>query len=189
MSNAMRDEMTGIPAPRNSGTFNVEPFAEYRTRWPKKYSNVPTEVIETWVYRHWEDFQAWLPLRPLEWIYESCHLTSDEVLTVGHVGDWMSTLDHWGDDLFDGPTRKATWLGRFMLDHGTTPSPMIIARGAGAYSHPKARDSLMHEPLQLVEGHLRLAYLRALIRRSHSTVQPLHSVMLTTFPSMAKRSW
>ena len=186
MSSARPDELPSIPAPLNWGTVNIEPFADYRTRWPKKYSKVPIEVIETWIYRHWQDFQTWLPLSPLEWIYEHCHLTSDEVLAVGQVGDRMSTIDYWGNDLFDGPMRKATWLGRFMLEHGTTPSPMIIARGAGAYSHPQVSGCQMHEPLQLVEGHLRLAYLRALILRSHSSVQRVHKVMMATLPSVGR---
>ena len=56
-----------IPAPRDWGTFDVEPFDQYRVRWPKKYNNVPDVVIETWIHRHWREFQAWLPLRPLDW--------------------------------------------------------------------------------------------------------------------------
>lgn len=175
--------MHRIPAPHNWGTSSVEPFSEYVTRWPKKYSNVPDAVIETWIYRHWREFQAWLPLRPLEWRYELKEITSEEVLNVSHVGDWMRTLEYWGDDLLDGPTRKSTWLGKFMLENGTSPSPMIIAREADGWLHPREHGHRMLEPLQLVEGHMRLAYLRALIRRSHSSVKPLHKVVLAWLPS------
>ena len=177
--------MPRIPAPRDWGTFSVEPFGEYRIRWPKKYNNVPDAVIESWVYRHWREFQAWLPLRPLEWKYELKGFTSEEVLNVDHVGDWMKTLAYWGDDLLDGPTRKTTWLGKFMLEHGTTPSPIIIAREAGGWRHPREHGRCMQEPLQLIEGHMRLAYLQALIRRSHSSVQPVHQVVLATLPPAA----
>ena len=177
-----RYQVIRIPAPRNWGTHKIEPFSEYLTRWPEVYSNVPNEVIESWIYRHWREFQQWLPLRPLEWTYELSEVTSEEVLNVGHVGDWMDTLDYWGNELFDRPMRRNTWLGRFMLENGTTPSPIIIARAAGRWSHPREHDHLMHEPLQLIEGHLRLAYLRALIRRSHATLQPSHRVVLTTLP-------
>lgn len=174
--------MPRIPAPRDWGTFNVEPFDEYLSRWPKKYINVPIEVVETWIHRHWREFQAWLPLHPLEWKYEIKELTSEEVTTIGHVGDWMKTLMYWGDDLIDGATRKKTWLGRFMLENGTTPSPMIIARNAGAWLHPREHGQRMNEPLQLIEGHMRLAYLQGLIRRPQSVLQPLHRVVVATLP-------
>lgn len=174
--------MPRIPAPRNWGTFDVEPFSEYRTRWPKRYKNVPDEVVETWIYRHWREFQAWLPLRPLEWKYEFKDLTSAEVLTIGHVGDWMKTLRYWGDDLIDGSNRKKTWLGRFMIENGTTPSPLIVAENAGSWLHPREHACRMYEPLQLIEGHMRLAYLRALIQRTHSAVQPVHRVVLARLP-------
>ena len=175
--------MPRIPAPRNWGTFNVEPYAEYRTRWPKKYENVPDAVIETWIYRHWREFQSWLPLRPLEWSYELKEFTSEEVLNVSHVGDWMKTLAYWGNDLLDGSTRKSTWLGKFMLENGTTPSPMIIAKNAGCWHHPREHGRQMQEPLQLIEGHMRLAYLQALVRRSHPSVQTVHQVVLATLPA------
>jgi hypothetical protein len=174
--------MSAIPAPRDWGTFIVEPFGEYRARWPKKYNDIPDAVIETWVYRHWRDFQAWHPLRPLEWRYELKEFTSEEVMEVGHVGDWMKTLTYWGDDLLDGPTRKMTWLGKFMLENGTTPSPLIIAREAAGWRHPREHGCYMQAPLQIIEGHMRLAYLRALIRRSHSSVKPVHQVVLATLP-------
>jgi hypothetical protein len=174
--------MPRIPAPRDWGTFDVEPFDQYRVRWPKKYNNVPDVVIETWIHRHWREFQAWLPLRPLDWNYEPREFTSEEVLSVDHVGDWMQTLTYWGDDLLDGPMRKTTWLGKFMLESGTTPSPIIIAQGAGCWQHPREHGRHMKEPLQLIEGHMRLAYLRALILRQHPSLRPLHQFVLATLP-------
>ena len=180
--------MPRLPAPRNWGTFQVEPFAEYRLRWPKKYSKVPDEVIETWIYRHWREFQAWLPLLPLDWKYEIVSMKSEEILTVGHVGEWMTTLKYWGDDLLDGRQRKITWLGRFMLQQGTTPSPIIVARNAGAWDHPREHANPMREPLQLIEGHMRLAYLQALIRRTHPSVQASHKVVIATLPIISTSS-
>lgn len=139
--------------------------------------------METWIYRHWRDFQWWLPLRPLEWQYELKVLSCDEIMTIAHVGDWMKTLDQWGDDLFDGGDRRGTWLGRNMLEAGTTPKPMIVALNAGAWSHPREhRAPRMREPFQLIEGHMRLAYLRGMIRRSHALLKPAHEVFVATLP-------
>lgn len=179
--------MPRIPAPHDWGTFKVEPFDEYRARWPTKYADVPDAVIESWIHRHWQQFQAWLPLHPLEWKYEVVTLTSQEVLTISHVGDWMTTLEYWGNDLLDDSHRKQTWLGKFLLEHGTTPAPMILAKNAGHWNHPRESGKRMQEPLQLVEGHLRLAYLQALIRRSYPAFQAIHQVVVATLPATAGR--
>lgn len=124
-----------LPAPYKRGSFDVESFTEYRRRWPKQYDCVPDLVIETWIYRHWRNFQARLSLRPLEWDYELGFLDDEKVMTLAHVGDWMETLPYWGVDLLDRKTRKGTWLGRYILEQGTTSTPTIVAANAGAWSH------------------------------------------------------
>jgi hypothetical protein len=170
-----------LPAPRKWGSFDVEPFSSYRLRWPAKYSRVPDTVVENWVHRHWRDFQRWLPLNPLDWEYEIRAMTKEEIMSIRHVGDWMSTLDGWGDDLLDGRIRKTTWLGRYLLENGTTPAPIIVATSAGSVPHPREHGHpLMSEPYQLVEGHLRLAYLRGMIRRRYGTLQSWHQVVVAT---------
>lgn len=173
-----------IPEPTTSGDFEVEPFETYFERWPTEYANVPSGVVETWVYRHWRDFQCWLPLQPLDWAYELKKMSSSEILTIGHVGTWPETLKYWGDDLFEGSSRRTTWLGRSMLDMGTTPAPIIVARDAGRYRHPReAANAPFIEPYQLVEGHMRLAYLQSMIRREHPQLRSHHEVFVATLPT------
>jgi len=163
--------------PLNRGTLNVEPFAAYMDRWPTCYAHVPEAVIETWIYRHWPEFQLWQSLHPLSWEYELTTMSNDEIMSVSHVKDWPKTLTDWGDDLFDGPFRKNTWLGRHMLKNGTTPAPIIVARDASAWTHPRERVH-MAAPNQLIEGHMRLAYLQAMIRRKHENLRSLHTVIV-----------
>ncbi len=175
-----------IPEPKvgtTTGAFDVEPFAEYFKRWPIEYAHVPSLVVETWVYRHWRDFQSWLPLRPLDWVYKLTKMTSKEVLTISHVGTWPETLRYWGDDLFEGHVRRETWLGRTMLDIGTTPAPIIVAHQAGQYGHPRERNEPFLEPYQLIEGHMRLAYLQAMIRHGHSQLRAHHEVSIAMLPA------
>jgi hypothetical protein len=175
--------MSALRPPENWGTFEVEPFADYHGRWQEVFGHLPPLVVETWIYRHWREFQQWLPLRPLEWRYEVRVLSSDEVMEIDHLGDWMKMIDLWGDDLFNGMHRKNTWLGRFMLEAGTTPAPVIVALNAGAWAHPHEHLSpLMREPYQLIEGHMRLAYLRGMIRRDHFALKPVHEVFIATLP-------
>jgi hypothetical protein len=172
-----------IPEPTILGESDVEPFETYFERWPIEYGHVPSGVVETWVYRHWRDFQRWLPLQPLHWAYELEQMTSTDILTIGHVGSWPETLKYWGDDLFEGKSRRATWLGRTMLDIGTTPAPIIVARNAGRYSHPREANAPFVEPYQLIEGHMRLAYLKGMIRHGHPQLRSYHEVFVATLPT------
>lgn len=174
--------MHEIPKPIGYGSFEVEPFESYRARLPVDFDRVPDPVIETWIYRHWSDFQTWLPLRPLEWQYALMPMSSAEVMRISHVDDWPDTLKYWGDDLLNGGSRMNTWLGRHMLALGTTPAPMIVAANAANYEHPRKRGFAMSEPYQIIEGHMRLAYLQALIRREHPAVKNSHDVFLVELP-------
>lgn len=170
-----------IPQPYRHGTIQQEAFADYIRRWPAQYARIPEAVIETWIYRHWNDFQDWLPLRPLSWGYVAVSMSNEEILQIGHVNGWPKTLEYWGNDLFDGKIRKSTWLGRRMLDSGTTPAPMILALDAESHIHPREHEN-MCAPYQLIEGHMRLAYLQAMIRRKHENLQPAHTVVVATLP-------
>lgn len=171
-----------IPEPTNCGEFDQESFNEYFERWPSEYAHVPREVVETWVHRHWPQFQFWLPLQPLDWAYELKRMDNDEILSIGHVGSWSQTLRFWGDDLFEGTTRRATWLGRRMLEAGTTPAPIIVAQNAGRYRHPREGDAPFVEPYQLIEGHMRLAYLQSMIRHEHPQLHSSHEVVVAALP-------
>lgn len=167
--------------PLGQGTIAAEPFQAYLGRWPTCYTNVPEPVIESWIYRHWYQFQQWLPLHPLMWAYELTTMTNEEIMAISHVKDWPKVLKYWGDDLLDGPSRKNSWLGRYMLENGTTPAPIIVARDAAAWTHPRERVKMI-APNQLVEGHMRLAYLQAMIRRQHENLRDSHAVVVAQLP-------
>ena len=177
----MTDRQLEIPEPRNWGTFDEEPFEEYLERWPVGLSHIPTDIIETWIHRHWREFQVWLPLNPFEWNYELLKFGEAEVMSIGHNERRMDTLRNWGDDLFDGTHRESTWLGGFMLKHGTTPAPIIVLQEAGEIEHPLDGGQMI-EPYQIVEGHMRLAYLQAMFRRKYSAMQASHDVYVATLP-------
>lgn len=180
---SMLNDEIQIPEPTGFGTLRVEPFADYFRRWPREYAQVPQLVVETWVHRHWSAFQHWLPLRPLDWKYALRRFSLADVLQIDHVGDWPDKLLAWGDELFEGTQRHKTWLGRFMLETGTTPAPIIVAEGAGRYGHPRELNLPLREPLQLIEGHARLAYLRAMVRHGHPALQATHQVFVATLPA------
>jgi hypothetical protein len=174
--------MVDVPKPENYGSLDVESFEEYRSKLPVEFDVVPDLVIESWIYRHWQQFQDWLPLRPLEWKYKLVLMSSDEIIRISHVRNWPTTLKHWGDDLLDGSFRKDTWLGKYMLQNGTTPTPVIVAINAGGVGHPREGWCKMQEPYQIIEGHMRLAYLQAMIRRNYLTLAANHEVFEVAVP-------
>lgn len=162
------------PAVKGYGTFDVETFDEYYARWPTELSNFPACVVENWVYRHWADFESlWVDKGVESFTFSEATLTNNQILAVGHTGDWLETLDYWGDELMRDKQRQETWLARYMLTHGTTPAPIIVAPHVSGLAHPRG---LAMVPNQLIEGHMRLAYLRGMIRYSHSELKPDHAV-------------
>jgi hypothetical protein len=169
-----------VPEVRKFGTFDVEPFQTYLERWPKELSNFPTCVIENWVYRHWSDFRdLWLRFDLRAFQFEAARFSNPQVMAIGHFDDWFKTLDYWGDDLFKDKLRRSSWLGAYMLKNGTVPTPIIVAMNAGEIEHP--RGGFLKTPTHLIEGHMRLAYLRGLIRHCHSTLKNSHAVWLLDF--------
>jgi hypothetical protein len=170
-----------VPVVRNYSTSKVEPFNSYYARWPKRLANFPECVVNNWVYRHFHDFKFYtLRFDIAQFQFERTILTNSQVLEIGHVGDWMTTLDYWGDDLFQSKFRRDTWLAKFMLESGTTPAPIIVALNAAGIDHPTGGQ--MRTPMNLVEGHMRLAYLRGMIRHKHPALKSAHPVWMLRIP-------
>jgi len=169
------------PSVRNYEDFNVEPFETYLQRWPQELSNFPACVIKNWVHRHWTEFSLWLEfdLQPFE--FKSTQFSNPEVMAIGHFDDWFRTLDYWGDELFTDKLRRSTWLASYMLEHGTSPAPVIVAMNADHIKHPL--NGFLKAPTHLIEGHMRLAYLRGMIRHHHPSLKDSHAIWQLYFPS------
>lgn len=174
---------SNVPPVKGYGGFDVEQFDEYYARWPKELDNFPRCVVENWVYRHWSDFEnLWLERDIERFEFIRVELTNAEVLEILHVGDWLETLDYWGDELFRNKVRRETWLAKYMLEHGTWPAPIIVATNVMGLEHPRG---LPMHPNQLIEGHMRLAYLRGMIRHDHPSLRLSHSVWHVSLPISA----
>lgn len=169
-----------VPSVRNHGDSNVEPFEIYFQRWPKALSNFPPCVIKNWVHRHWREFSAWLKFDLETFEFKSAQFSNPEIMAIGHFDDWFRTLDYWGDDLFKDELRRSTWLASFMLKYGTSPAPIIVAINADQVKHPLG--GFLKTPSHLIEGHMRLAYLRGMIRHNHPTLKDSHAVWQLYLP-------
>lgn len=171
------------PPVKGYGDFEVESFNDYYARWPDHLSSIPRSVVEDWVYRHWQDFKNhWAAMQPHQWGFERASFSNSEILSIDHIGTWISELDAEGVEYVTGKPRSRTKLAQHMLANGTFPVPIIVARNAGHVQHPRSGGERMKEPYQLIEGHCRLACLRGMINAAHPNLAPTHEVWVVTIP-------
>ncbi|WP_238691539.1 hypothetical protein [Xanthomonas campestris] len=164
------------PTVNGYGDSGAESFDDYYARWPKQLSNFPQCVVESWVHRHWQDFERdWLNRSIDQFVFAQANLTNAEIMHIGHFDEWLETLDYWGDELFRDQIRRSTWLATYMLTNGTSPVPIIVAANSSGLMHPKGATMRSN---QLIEGHMRLAYLRGMIRQNHTSLRQSHLVWL-----------
>ncbi len=171
------------PAVAHYGDMDMESFETYYARWPKALAGLPEPIVRDWVYRHWRCFSdRWIDLAPHTWRFELAELSNDGILAIDHVGSWIAELDAEGVEYVGDFPRARTRLGRYMLTHGTFPVPISVAKGAGHVELPRSGGTRMKTPLQLIEGHARLACLRGMIHAGHPQLQASHAIWLAHIP-------
>lgn len=171
------------PTVHRYGDMDRESFDSYYSRWPPELSSIPKSVVEDWIYRHWNCFQdRWISLAPHTWTYRKSSFNNDQILTIDHVLTWISELDAEGVEFVTGAPRSQCSVGRFMLSEGTFPVPIIVAEEASHVVCPRGGGAHMKAPLQLIEGHTRLACLRGMINAGHQNVKNNHQVWLVQIP-------
>jgi hypothetical protein len=152
--------------PKGHGDFSVEPFDAWTSRLGDQLpSNVPRDLLESWLYRHWDQVQGdleWLPLKKLR--FEERGLTDQEILTLrfrdDEEEDW---LVHWGEQFLIPKTSHNTmWIGQQIMELRTYPVRPLVLDPTGI---SMSDEFVPGAALYLVEGHMRTAFVRALARR------------------------
>ena len=158
---------------KNYGDLNPEPFSDYWERIKNNSKDIPKCIWENWIHRHWDDFESeW------GWIFESkakfnlCKYNNSEIMSINHVDDWLSIMDSRGKLIFTDDYTQNTYLGQFMLNNGTTPRPIIVSKSNIQHPHGWQFTS----PIQLIEGHRRLGFLRNMIKNSYNLIADYHYV-------------
>ena len=171
------------PPVHRYGDMDMESFDSYYSKWPVELSGIPKAVVQDWVYRHWSCFkERWISLQPHNWNYRLCTFTNDDVLAIDHVLTWIPELDAEGVEFVTGAPRSQGRLGQFMLANGTFPMPIIVAENASHIVCPRSGGQRMKTPLQLIEGHARLACIRGMINSQHPNLKSEHQVWLVDIP-------
>lgn len=101
--------------PEGFGGFGVEPFERWSVHGAAALPNVPLDLLESWLYRHWDQAQddlVWLPIKRMRFVERG--LSDAEVLALrfreDEDDDWLA---YWGDEfLVPGTTHDRVPLGR-----------------------------------------------------------------------------
>lgn len=156
--------------------FEYEPFEIVCPRLKAVLSNFPQCVIEQWPYRHFVDFcnkYWWLEYDRL--VFDKVLFSKEQIMSIGTA--ILDIQDSWGDDFINNPgfRIKQTWLGGYMAEHKTWPKPIIVFDTCNSSF---GEVNKLCRPFHLLEGHLRLAYMRAFIRYNITEVDAMQEVWL-----------
>ncbi len=162
-------------------TYQLEPFVNVSEKYKKMLPNFPECVLEQWTYRHFDDFcnkYWWIQYDRL--VFNKVLFSREQIMSIGTA--FLDTQDYWGDDFINNPEFrvKQTWLGGFMNENRTWLKPVIVfdVNNSIIDEEKELKYGKLIRPLHLLEGHMRLAYMRALIRYSISGVPDKHYVWL-----------
>lgn len=164
--------------PAEWGSIHVEPFTAYAPRAHILLPAFPAEVLEQWVYHHYDDAQrtyGWLDWR--QWRFEEQCWPTERILT--QVQPAEERLIHsWAYQLTHDRGFQRSWLGARLIEDGTWPVAPIVLDNHLGLCPPRGKP--LHR-YHLVEGHHRLAYLHALHEHETWSPQAEHRIWLATF--------
>lgn len=150
-----------------------EPFAEWYPRVREHIEHVPEDVADQWIHDNWAASPyEFLPLEQLR--FERQRWTLSEIDRVRFGRDWGENASdvHRLDD----EHVQQTWLAQFMLREKTWPRPIIVLDNQHGLVCRGEQLARWH----LLEGHLRLTYLRCLQHKGIALAE--HEVWCVTPP-------
>ncbi|RWX52857.1 hypothetical protein [Photobacterium chitinilyticum] len=174
-------------------------FEEFQGMLPEELSNFPEDVLRQWVYRHGKgdgDVISALNILPgiSEWQFHLVEMTNAEIESIRHYEYDESKLFPKGNWWLGSGRHNAPEFCDYMMEHGTYPVPIIVAKNASSHNHPildfryPGHDGPMLEPFHLLEGNRRFALLRAMIKNGTAGLKDMHDVWLVTMPESDKET-
>lgn len=171
--------------PYGHGGTGIEEFALFQQRVAPLLPHFPAEVLEDWLYRHHDDAvrtYGGIDFRRLRF-EKQMWPTERFVLQVRSNAERL--VDAWARAFIEGgrmgrPYRQS-WLGTSMLAQRTWPIVPIVLDDTSKVVAPAG---VVLNPCHLVEGHHRLAYLRALVQMPGYQPQPHHEVWVMRIESV-----
>lgn len=158
---------------------------------PEELSNFPEDVLRQWVYEHGKgdgDVVDALNLIPnlSKWFFQLVEMPNADINSIKHYPYDEKRLLDKGEWWLKTGRHNAPAFCDYMLEHGTTPVPLIVAQNASDHNHPiieyryPEREGPMLEPFHLLEGNRRFALLRAMINNGTASLKDQHLVWIVT---------
>lgn len=143
-----------------------ETFEEYFQRISPVLPNFPPGVVNQWLYSHFDSVMerySWLDFDSLKFSLETWR--TEEILQKITAWNEMA-VENWIKALLKNSGFQGSRLGRYMIAEGTWPVPPIVFYNPTDIKMP---DGSKIAEWELIEGHHRLAYLRAIQISDHWT--------------------
>ncbi len=154
-----------------------ETFDEYYRRVRYLAPNFPKPVLKQWLFDHFNSTVnnfSWLAFEKLSFREESWE--TERIINT--IRAWNEeAVTSWKKAFYTSPDWRTGRLIPFMYENGTWPVPPLVIDNFNGSIFPK--QSAITRWL-LVEGHHRLAYLRALYENPEWTTTNQHSLWVIT---------
>lgn len=100
---------------------------DYINRIGVLFNNFPQDVIKEWLHRHNKPFMEKFSHHELtEWVFTLRNITEVEFMKIDLFSSAKEGFLNIGGKLRGYPENKETEPGKFMIEHGTFPSPIIV---------------------------------------------------------------
>ncbi len=156
---------------------SIETFSEYYDRINSLLPNFPKCVLQQWLFEHFTcatDRYAWLGFEKLSFRKECW--SSEKILD--DVKAWNElAVESWKSAFITSPDYKRGRLVDFMRQNSTWPVPPLVLDNSTGLRMPNGSEIARWE---LIEGHHRLAYFRALCVEPDRTAPRKHCLWLIT---------
>ncbi|WP_108652368.1 hypothetical protein [Dongshaea marina] len=154
-----------------------EKCPEYLSRMRREVPDIPQNILQHWIFRHWRGFESnwgWLDLEQIHF-EKLCYSTKVLIQELGtHRRD---TINYWSRVHQDNSYVRDSWLAQSMLEQGSWPEPIIVLNNNQQLNDPSGRPMAK---LHLLEGHHRFAYLKSMYDNSPQLLLPEHEIWLLT---------
>jgi len=170
-----------IPKRNDPSDFKCESFEDYYARFPNELAHIPKDVVKNWMWYHNEQVVECSKRYDFKkWAFDLQDFDNDKIMEIKHFEYDLMRLDGKEQEFLKGRLNEHD-TAKFMFENGTSPCPMIVAENAGDHTHHQREEgNKMLEPFQLIEGNRRLAYLRAMIKKSFPKLKDSHKVWVVT---------
>ncbi|WP_185881243.1 hypothetical protein [Cetobacterium sp. 2A] len=138
-----------------------ESFEGYFERIHNILPNWPKEVLEEWLYRHNDQIDDYFFLQFDKFKFSLEKWNNKKIINEINSYKMEHIIDPLGLQILDKPS---SFLQKYIYKNGTWPSPIIILKNKKSIL--VKNNEMLGNPHHLLEGHLRLGYIRNLYKNN-----------------------